>query len=68
MMSDQKRPDQVPATYQASYHQISYGGQGKAVGCVPPTALLFEQALSIKDQQNQTLNQHDCCHPGDGNH
>jgi hypothetical protein len=47
MMSDQKRPDQVPATYQASYHQISYGGQGKAVGCVPPTALLFVHFLVL---------------------
>src|SRR6516165_6947132 len=29
----------------------TYGGQGKAVGCVPPTALLFEGAFltSIKD-------------------
>jgi hypothetical protein len=46
----------------------TYGGQGKAVGCVPPTALLFEQAASIQDQQNQTLNQHDCGHARDGKH
>ena len=24
----------------------TYGGQGKAVGCVPPTALLFEESRS----------------------
>jgi uncharacterized membrane protein YeaQ/YmgE (transglycosylase-associated protein family) len=38
------------------------------VGCVPPTALLFEQGGSIQNQQNQTLNQHDCSHSRDGKH
>jgi hypothetical protein len=42
------------------------GQLGKAVGCASPTALLFEQAASIQDQQNQTLNQHNCGHACDG--
>ena len=46
----------------------TYGGQGKAVGCVPPAALLFEQAVSIQDQQNQIRDQHDCRHARDGKH
>jgi hypothetical protein len=46
---------------------VRKGQQGKAVGCVPPTALLFELAMgSIQDQRNQTLNQHDGGHARDG--
>jgi hypothetical protein len=45
------------------------GDEGKAVGCVPPTALLFEQAVqSIQDQQNQIRDQRDCRHPCYGEH
>ena len=33
-----------------------------------PTALLFEEVVSIQDQQNQTLNQHDGGHACDGKH
>jgi hypothetical protein len=33
------------------------GDQGKAVGCVPPTALLFEEALNTQDQQNKIRDQ-----------
>jgi hypothetical protein len=47
---------------------VRMGDEGKAVGCVPPTALLFEQGISIQDQQNQILNQHDCGHARDGKH
>jgi hypothetical protein len=47
---------------------VRMGDDGKAVGLLHwPTALLFAQALrSIQDQQNQTLNQHDCGHARDG--
>jgi hypothetical protein len=27
--------------------------QGKAVGCAPPTALLFKQVVSIQDHQEK---------------
>jgi hypothetical protein len=44
-------------------------GRRQSHCCVSPTALLSEQALnSIPDQQNQTLNQDDCCHARDGKH
>ena len=36
--------------------------------CSRVAALLFEQAASIQDQQNQTLNHNDCGHPRDGKH
>jgi hypothetical protein len=40
------------------------GDEGKAVGCVPPMALLFEQAVqSIQDQQNQIRDQRDGRYP-----
>jgi len=48
----------------AAQESGAMGGQGKAVerrGA--PTALLFEEMISIQDQQNQTLNQHDGRHP-----
>jgi len=45
------------------------GDEGKAVGCVPPTALLFERAMqSIQNHQNQIRDQHDCSHTRDGKH
>jgi hypothetical protein len=40
------------------------GDEGKAVGCVPPTALLSEQAVqSIQDQQDQIRSQHNGLSP-----
>jgi hypothetical protein len=44
----------------------TYGGRRQS-RWPPPTALLFA-VQSIQDQQNQTLNQHDCSHPRDGKH
>jgi hypothetical protein len=44
------------------------GDEGKAVGRRRRLCCLSKQAISIQDQQNQTLNQHDCSHPRDGQH
>jgi hypothetical protein len=30
------------------------GDEGKAVGCVPPTALLFEQALNTRSSKSNS--------------
>jgi hypothetical protein len=55
--------------YRHSARHRTMGDEGKAVGCVPPTALLFEQAVqSIQDQQNQIRDQRDCRHPCYGEH
>ena len=43
-MGTKHRPFDNP--HNAVQEHGTYGGQGKAVGCVPPTALLFEESRS----------------------